>query len=97
MLDREPMKPMRGVGVFGCDTEKGAADDLRAVCPFFELDQDLAQACGVRQEVRKGSIALLEVSEDKGVLAFEVAIGRGFATAGIAMILSVPVARTPSV
>jgi hypothetical protein len=67
------------------DTKKGAADDVGAIGPLFKFDQNLAQACGLRQEVPKGAIALLEVSEDKGVLAFEVVIKGGFRDAALTL------------
>src|SRR5271156_5419279 len=67
------------IRVFGCDTKERAADYFWPVRHLFEFGQSLTQilgGSGMREIVPKSSIAVFEVCEHEGILAFKMSIKR---------------------
>ena len=79
MFDCQAMERMGSIREFGCDTKERAADYFGPVRILFELGQSLTQilcGSGLREIVPKSLIAVFEVSEHEGILAFEMPIKR---------------------
>jgi hypothetical protein len=79
VFDRQAMVRVGSIREFGCDTKERAADYFGQVRHLFELDQSLTQVLcgsGMREIVPKSPIAVFEVREHKGILAFEMPIKR---------------------
>ena len=77
MFDRQAMERMGGIREFGCDTKERAADYLGPVRISFEFDQNLTEILwrsGIREIIPESSIAVFEVYEHEGILAFEMPI-----------------------
>src|ERR1700685_1895493 len=73
------MERVGSIRVFGCDTQKRAADYFGPVRILFEFGQSLTQilrGSGLREIVPKSLISVFEVREHEGILAFEMPVER---------------------